>query len=1253
MKIQKWYSQKATKKMNKTVVAVGIIAVLLVSLFAGLVPSSVALPSYTITDNTVWIDDANVYMSATPHTISSGGWVYFDLTPKNYNGDIDSVWGFNTSVVKPSKAELYSPHWDNRTTQHSQFFQNVSSFSLSSGACDFGNSYNPHHYDVTYETCDVWNEISGECESYKTVSSVVCFDSYLQEGSNYTAYWHTDHSKLILWKDISSSFTKINYDYGGMNTWYYVKNVPVVAGNSYQVRAWVDVPISTDGVSGKYWWTVKPSSETIAEAIASGHWYALDPWYSSSWLKRKQVTWTNVNATTLTNFPAYTNVTDEPEMQTDWDDVVFTDSSGNLIAYELENYTTGFADYWVNISSLPASGTYTGWMYYGNDGASSQENPEGIYDVHTKMVHHMQDLVDSTSNDNDATNHGATYTSDGMVDGAYDFNGSSDYWDCGSDASLNITDALSIEAWVKTNSTIQQSIVSKWKFGDGWDFFTTQTIGKLKWLYDAGIAFESDDIIIDNNYHYVNFVRDGNTGYLYIDSILQSNTISLTGVDITSGADCMIGNREELATPFNGTIDKVIISSTARSADWINQSYQLVTNQSTYVTWGSEEVSNPVITLVSQTPSTLYQNSTGNFNVTWLVQHASDGLNSSSVAFIYTNYYTVDGSYNHSIRVPSNDRAAAYTNMSGEQILRADNRNGSLNFEDNTTITGGNVYEWGGGDENTSRMTVTAINSTHSYVYWNGTLRDTVFPSMFYLDRTEQENATMTQYGIYKDHYLLAKIWNVEAIEGHDDYIFTSFADTHLGAISPNKVLEIYYLNESYDPLGATNPEDSAYAFYLTSHNATSWVDYKYSPHNSTYIKAFTVNQSAIEEAGIEVTKTGYLYYMSSVASAKPYYLNLTNSASSCNRSFAENNVTYIGSSAPFSEYLYTPNIFVSDRHEGHQFQMKLFAADDNGYWGSSSLETTSIGDAYFPPTTPSISHFNYPIGTKDYDMDGYYSGTFNVGVGVATDPDGGTVTHNLTIHYANETIVAIINNTFTEADATPGDPHALISFNSTPYHSATDTYTMKVVATDDEGQTTSSWLGVNFTIDVNAPTITETARTPSSVLVGDSVTISCTVTDDVSGVKNVSVQIKDAKDRVVNYTMVEGANNSYSYEFTYTGKEGWYYIQHFYSYDNASNLVDNASTLSFSARGYSAGDGVGGGAGGEVPTPSPTPEVNVTVTPSPAPPLEWIRRPAAAISGRDAVIVVGGVVGATFVMLMLAILWNYNKKQKREGGWL
>jgi hypothetical protein len=99
------------------------------------------------------------------------------------------------------------------------------------------------------------------------------------------------------------------------------------------------------------------------------------------------------------------------------------------------------------------------------------------------------------------------------------------------------------------------------------------------------------------------------------------------------------------------------------------------------------------ITLLSQTPSAIYANSTGHFNVTWGISYnGTVGLSNSSIAFMYTVMDTETGSRNHSIRVPSNNRSAFYDAI-GEYILRSDNRNESRNFEDNDTITGGNIYE--------------------------------------------------------------------------------------------------------------------------------------------------------------------------------------------------------------------------------------------------------------------------------------------------------------------------------------------------------------------------------------------------------------------------------------------------------------------------------------------------------------------------------------------------------------------------------
>ena len=342
---------------------------------------SVNIQNWVIDGDTVYIDDANVYLSATPHTISSGGWVYFNLTSKTYTGDIDVVWGFNLPNVKPTKAELHHPYWGNWTTNHEQFFYNISSFSGSSSACDFGNSYNSLHYDVTYQVPIGFNNETNET-IYEGRTSTVCFDSQTNDGTNYTVYWHTDHSKLILWKDISSSFTKINYDYGDMNTWYYVKNVSVVAGKSYQMRAWVDIAPSPSKTEGKYWWALKPSSETIQQAISNNHFYALDPWIDDpGWLYQKTINITgqlgagthyqvnlSIGNSSGGDFHLEGHCTDFPN------DIVVTDNDGmTKLPFWIENPSIDPIQMWVNVSDdLNTSQDIC--VYYGKSGESSASN---------------------------------------------------------------------------------------------------------------------------------------------------------------------------------------------------------------------------------------------------------------------------------------------------------------------------------------------------------------------------------------------------------------------------------------------------------------------------------------------------------------------------------------------------------------------------------------------------------------------------------------------------------------------------------------------------------------------------------------------------------------------------------------------------------------------------------------------------------------------------------------------------------------
>ena len=72
-------------------------------------------------------------------------------------------------------------------------------------------------------------------------------------------------------------------------------------------------------------------------------------------------------------------------------------------------------------------------------------------------------IKDSTSNANDGTDSGSpNLDATGQIDGADAFDGTDDYVSCGNDASLNITDTITISAWVKLSELSRPNgIISK------------------------------------------------------------------------------------------------------------------------------------------------------------------------------------------------------------------------------------------------------------------------------------------------------------------------------------------------------------------------------------------------------------------------------------------------------------------------------------------------------------------------------------------------------------------------------------------------------------------------------------------------------------------------------------------------------------------------------------------------------------------------------------------------------------------------
>lgn len=334
-----------------------------------LLPSGVnsAPPLWTVDGDVVYINDSRIYISATPHTIPESSWVTFNVISKELTGDADVILGFDSEFAKPKGLEFYKPTNTTSSTLHKLSFPLINSFTITNDSCDVGFDYNTYKRFVNYSI------FFNSTEKYKT--GVYCFDTYDDLGNDtYFANYTENNTVYTEWNDIKSlvSWEKIQKQYGGMNTWYILSGQTLQAGVNYTFRVYVDVTTSFDTTGSKYWFAIKPSSKTLSESIDQDLFYVLDPWFNVSFGKRKPIevnTSINVTYYQMLYYVAY-----DSQMQTDFDDIRFTDSDDNSLYYWIENKTdSSNAWVWVKGNWTDLNGTQA-YMYYNSTEATSLSN---------------------------------------------------------------------------------------------------------------------------------------------------------------------------------------------------------------------------------------------------------------------------------------------------------------------------------------------------------------------------------------------------------------------------------------------------------------------------------------------------------------------------------------------------------------------------------------------------------------------------------------------------------------------------------------------------------------------------------------------------------------------------------------------------------------------------------------------------------------------------------------------------------------
>lgn len=158
------------------------------------------------------------------------------------------------------------------------------------------------------------------------------------------------------------------------------------------------------------------------------------------------------------------------------------------------------------------------------------------------------------------------------------FNGVDNYVDAGNGASLNITSAITVSAWVKSAQSSAATIVThdggmpEYSFDMG-----VGTAGKLRFFgYSSGVAkgitVAGGTAVNNGLWHHIVGTFNGTDWFLYIDGV-QDNTKTETAV-LTLNAESVLIGRRQGASYFSGSIDEVRILNRALSADEILQSYR-------------------------------------------------------------------------------------------------------------------------------------------------------------------------------------------------------------------------------------------------------------------------------------------------------------------------------------------------------------------------------------------------------------------------------------------------------------------------------------------------------------------------------------------------------------------------------------------------------------------------------------------------------------------------------------------------------
>lgn len=328
----------------------------------------------------------------------------------------------------------------------------------------------------------------------------------------------------------------------------------------------------------------------------------------TGWRYRRPITIDNTqNSNDLTDYQSFVTVDtasliQQGKMQTDGDDIRFTDSDGTtLLPYWLEGpINASNTKIWVKVPSIPAGGTKTIYFYYGNPSASSESS---IADTFIRKIDgligcwHLDEGSGNIANDSSGNNRHGTIKGTTWVSGrfghALSFDGVDDYIN---NIQLPIrrsgSQIHSIVVWFKTSASSTGPV---YMFGDSNKLGGSNSADEpLGWrsgngnfsasIYTSGhIYATANQTYRDEKWHLSTVVLDKLSLRLYVDAVLvaeNTNANASNAFSYPNNPYFWIGTRSKDSSNdidnvkfYNGILDEIFVFNIALTTPEISDLY--------------------------------------------------------------------------------------------------------------------------------------------------------------------------------------------------------------------------------------------------------------------------------------------------------------------------------------------------------------------------------------------------------------------------------------------------------------------------------------------------------------------------------------------------------------------------------------------------------------------------------------------------------------------------------------------------------